>query len=203
MDITRRNFIKLAAAGGLILSAGKVFAATNEKILIAYFSRTGEEYGVGHIAKGNTEIVAELIAQKIGGDIFKIEPVTPYPDGYEDCKTVASREKATKARPAFAGDVADFELYTMIFVGYPIWYGDAPQIVYTFLERYDFGGKKIVPFCTHGGSGLSGTEQRISLTCPAAQLLKGFAIRGATAQNDHSQTEKLVAENLRRLGLIG
>ena len=201
MDITRRNFIKLAAAGGLILSAGKVFAATNEKILIAYFSRTGEEYGVGHIAKGNTEIVAELIAQKIGGDIFKIEPVTPYPDGYEDCKTVASREKATKARPAFAGDVADFEQYTMIFVGYPIWYGDAPQIVYTFLERHDFGGKKIVPFCTHGGSGLSSTDQTISMTCPTAKILQGFAISGRTAQNNRAQAESAVVDHLKRLGL--
>ena len=201
MDISRRKFLAMAGAAGLFLSFGKVHAASNEKILVAYYSRTGEEYGLGNITKGNTAIVAEIIAQKTGGDLFEIKPVTPYPDSYEECKTVASREKATKARPPFIGSV-DVANYDLIFVGYPIWYGDAPQIIYTFLEGNDFGGKKIVPFCTHGGSGLSSTDQNISLTCPTAKILQGFAIQGKTAQNDFSRTESLVEENLRRLGLI-
>lgn len=201
MDISRRKFLTLAGAAGLFLSFGKVHAAANEKILIVYYSRTGEEYGLGNITKGNTAIVAEIIAQKTGGDLFEIKPVTPYPDSYEECKTVASREKATKARPPFVGSV-DVANYDLIFVGYPIWYGDAPQVVYTFLESYDFGGKKIIPFCTHGGSGLSSTDQNISLTCPNAKILQGFAIKGATAQKDFPKTESLVEENLRRLGLI-
>ncbi len=200
MNMTRRNFLKLAGAAGILFSFGKVRAA-NEKILVAYYSRTGEEYGVGNITKGNTAIVAEIIAQKTGGDIFEIKPVTPYPAGYEECKKVASREKATKARPPFVGGV-EISNYDLIFVGYPIWYGDAPQIVYTFLEAYDFGGKKIVPFCTSGGSGLSSTDQNISLTCPTAQILQGFEIHGATAQNNFSRTESLVVENLKRLNLI-
>ena len=202
MEITRRNFLKLAGAAGIFLSAGKVFAAADEKILVAYFSRTGEEYSIGNITKGNTEIVAEIIAQKTGGNLFEIKPATPYPDGYEDCKKIASREKATKARPEFVGGVENFSQYTAVFVGYPIWYGAYPQIIATFLERYDFAGKKIIPFCTHGGSGLSGTDQAISLACPSAKILSGFAIRGAIAQRDRAQTEKLVAENLRRLGFI-
>lgn len=201
MDITRRNFIKLAGTAGLLLSFGKVQAASNEKILVAYYSRTGEEYGLGHITKGNTAIVAEIIAQKTGGDLFEIKPVTPYPDSYEECKTIASREKATKARPPFVGSV-DISGYDIIFVGYPIWYGDAPQIVYTFLEGSDFSGKKIVPFCTHGGSGLSSTDQTISLTCPNAKILQGFEIRGATAQNNFNQTEVRVVEHLKKLGLV-
>ena len=201
MNITRRDFLKLAGATGLALSFGRVEAATNEKILVVYFSRTGEEYGTGNISKGNTEIVAEIIAQRTGGDLFEIKPVTPYPAGYEDCKKVASREKATKARPEFVSDI-DVAPYTMIFCGYPIWYGDAPQIVYTFLERHDFGGKKIVPFCTHGGSGLSSTDQTISMTCPTAKVLRGFEMRGSVAQNNRSQAESTVVENLRRLGLM-
>ena len=201
MDISRRKFLALVGATGLFLSFGKVHAASNEKILVAYYSRTGEEYGLGNITKGNTAIVAGIIAQKTGGDLFEIKPVTPYPDSYEECKTVASREKATKARPPFIGSV-DVANYDLIFVGYPIWYGDAPQIIYTFLEGNDFGGKKIVPFCTHGGSGLSSTDQNISLTCPTAKILQGFAIQGKTAQNDFSRTESLVEENLKRLGLI-
>ena len=200
MNITRRDFLKLAGSAGLLLSFGRVDAAAQEKILVVYFSRTGEEYGLGNISKGNTAIVAELIAQKVGGDLFELKPVTPYPDSYEDCKKIASREKATKARPEFVGDV-DVAPYTMVFVGYPIWYGDAPQIVYTFLERHDFGGKKIVPFCTHGGSGLSSTDQQIALTCQTAKILQGFAISGRTAQNNHAQTESTVVEHLKRLGL--
>ena len=201
MDITRRNFIKLAGTAGLLFSFGKVQAASNEKILVAYYSRTGEEYGLGNITKGNTAIVAEIIAQKTGGDLFEIKPVTPYPDSYEECKKIASREKATKARPPFVGSV-DISGYDIIFIGYPIWYGDAPQIVYTFLEGSDFSGKKIVPFCTHGGSGLSSTDQTISLTCPKAKILQGFEIRGATAQNNFNQTEARVVEHLKKLGLI-
>ncbi|MBR3498640.1 MAG: twin-arginine translocation signal domain-containing protein [Selenomonadaceae bacterium] len=200
MEITRRKFLQLAGAAGLMLSFGKVSAA-NEKILVVYFSRTGEEYGLGKITKGNTEIVAEFIAQKTGSDLFELKPVTPYPAGYEDCKKVASREKATKARPPFVGGV-DVSAYEIIFVGYPVWYGDAPQIVYTFLEGNDFGGKKIVPFCTHGGSGLSSTDQNISLVCPTAKILQGFEVRGSIPQNNRARAEAIVAENLKRLGLI-
>ena len=201
MNMTRRNFLKLAGAAGVLFSFGKVHAATNEKILVVYYSRTGEEYGVGTITKGNTAIVAEMIAQKTGADIFEIKPVTPYPDSYEECKKIASREKAIKARPPFIGDV-DISGYDIIFVGYPIWYGDAPQVVYTFLESHDFGGKKIVPFCTSGGSGLSSTDQNIALTCPTAQILQGFEIHGSIAQKNYSQTDKLASDNLKRLGLI-
>ncbi len=201
MDINRREFVKMAGTAGVLLSFGKVAAASNEKILVVYYSRTGEEYGLGNITKGNTAIVAEIIAKQTGGNLFEIKPVTPYPDSYEECKTIASREKATKARPPFVGDI-DISGYDTIFVGYPIWYGDAPQVIYTFLESYDFSGKKIVPFCTHGGSGLSSTDQNIMLTCPSAKVLQGFAIQGSTAQKNFSRTESIVADNLKRLGLI-
>ena len=199
--MSRREFVKMAGTAGVLLSFGKVAAASNEKILVAYYSRTGEEYGLGNISKGNTAIVAEIIAKQTGGDLFEIKPVTPYPDSYEECKTVASREKATKARPPFIGDV-DISGYDTIFVGYPIWYGDAPQIVYTFLESHDFSGKKIVPFCTHGGSGLSSTDQNIMLTCPNAKVLQGFELRGSVAQKNSAQVESIVSDNLKRLGLI-
>ena len=203
MNITRRNFLKLAGAAGILLSTGRAFAATiDEKFLIAYFSRTGEEYGVGTITKGNTAIVAEIISQKVGGDLFEIKPVTPYPVNYDECTKLASREKASNVRPAIVGNVANFEQYTTIFIGYPIWWGAYPMIVATFLESYDFGGKNIVPFCTHGGSGLSSTDQSIALACPTAKVLKGFAITGSTAQHDRAKTESIVDENLKRLDFI-
>lgn len=190
VNMTRRNFIKLAGTTGLLLSFGRVDAATSEKILVAYFSRTGEEYGIGTISKGNTAIVAEIIAQKVGGNLFEIKPVTPYPNSYEDCKRIASREKATKAQPAFVGDVENFSQYTMIFIGYPIWYGAYPQIVETFLKRYDFGGKKIFPFCTHEGSGLGGSVNYIKKICPKAVISDGLAIYGSQAGQSAAQVER-------------
>ena len=199
MDITRRNFLKLAGTAGILAAFGKVEAVTNGKILIAYFSRTGEEYGVGNITKGNTAIVAEIIAQKTGGDLFEIKPVKPYPNNYKECTNIASTEKASNARPAIIDKVENFSQYDTIFIGYPIWWGAYPMIIATFLESYDFSGKKIIPFCTHGGSGLSSTDQNISLACPNSQILKGFAITGSTAQKNRAQTESIVTENLKRL----
>ena len=197
-----KKFIALCLAFCLMfLAGGTGFAAPNgEKILVAYFSRTGEEY-MGTIAKGNTEIVAEIIAKKVGGDLFKITPSKDYPFDYEECKTVASREKATKARPELASTVKNFQDYDTIFIGYPIWYGDMPMPVYTFVESYDFSGKKIIPFCTHGGSGLSSTDQSLTLLCPNAKILQGFESRGVSAQKNFTQTEEKISEWLAKLNL--
>jgi len=175
------------------LTAGANVTYAQSKVLVAYFSRTGNEYGVGNIAKGNTQIVAEIIASKTGANLFRIDTVQKYPADYDACTKIASREKATKARPTLTAKVDNFAQYDIIFVGYPIWYGDMPMAVYTFLESYDFSGKTIVPFCTHGGSGLSSTDQQITLTCPNAKLLQGFEMRGATAQKNPAEAEEKVS----------
>ena len=180
--------------------AGENITHAQGKILVAYFSRTGEEYSVGNITKGNTAKVAEIIAAKTGADIFEIKPVKPYPTNYNECTKIASREKATKARPAIVGKVENFSDYDTIFLGYPIWWGDAPMVIYTFLASYDFSGKNIVPFCTHGGSGLSSTEQQITLACPNAKILQGFEIRGTTAQKNSAETESKVSAWLTKIG---
>lgn len=164
------------------------------KVLVAYFSRTGENYGVGVIEKGNTEIIAEMIASKTDGDIFRIESVNAYPSGYDDCTEAAKKEKNSNARPELTGFVTDFDDYDVIYLGYPIWWSDMPMPVYTFLESYDFSGKTIIPFCTHAGSGLSETASSIRKTCPGATILDGFAISGTTAQNDRDSAEKQVAD---------
>ena len=170
------------------------------KILVAYFSRTGEEYGVGNITKGNTAKVAEIIAEKVGADVFEIKPVKPYPQNYKECTQVASQEKAKKVRPEIVGKVENFSDYDTIFLGYPIWWGDAPMVIYTFLASYDFAGKNIVPFCTHGGSGLSSTDQQFTLACPNAKILQGFEIRGTTAQNNKAETESKISAWLTKIG---
>ena len=160
-----------------------------KKILVAFFSRTGENYAVGHIEQGNTHIVAELIASATGGTLFRIEPATPYPDDYRACTEVAQREKRSKARPALVGDIA-VEEYDVIFLGYPNWWGDLPMCVYTFLEQHNWQGKVVIPFCTHEGSGLSDTENRLRAACRGASVLNGLAVRGSVAQNEREKARK-------------
>lgn len=179
---------------GLLLNSNVAAAMPQGKVLVAYFSRVGNEYSVGSITKGNTAIIADIIAETTGADLFEIKPVKPYPTNYDECTKMASREKATKARPEITGKIENFQSYDTIFIGYPIWWGDMPMVVYTFLESYDFSGKKIVPFCTHGGSGLSSTDQAITLACPNSRILQGFAIRGVVAQNNADEAKTKVKE---------
>lgn len=169
-----------------------------KKILVAFFSRAGENYAVGHIEKGNTHIIAEMIAAETDGDLFHIEPVTPYPDDYTECTEVAKRELNAKARPAIKGDTA-VEDYDIIFIGYPNWWGDMPMPVYTFIEKHSWQGKTVIPFCTHEGSGLSGTENKLKTACQGATVLKGLAVRGATAQNAQAQAKESVNNWLGKL----
>ena len=132
--------------------------ATGSNILVAYFSLTGEQYEVGVIEKGNTEIVAEMIAETTGADTFKIESTEEYPTTYDVLLEISRNEKDNP--PEIAGTVDNMEDYDTIFLGYPIWWGDTPTIIKVFLQSYDFSGKTIIPFCTHGGSGLAGTDRK-------------------------------------------
>ena len=157
-------------------------AKKDSKILAAYFSRADENYGVGVVKKGNTQILAEFIAQELNADSFHIQTLTPYPKNYRECTNVASEERKKNARPELAGSIPNVGEYDIIFLGCPIWWGDLPMAMYTFLEPSDFSGKTIIPFCTHEGSGESGTARRIQSACPKAMVLKAFSMRGQTAQ---------------------
>ncbi len=171
-----------------------------KKILVVYFSRTGEEYNVGTITKGNTAIIAEMIAQKTGADTFEVKAATPYPDNYQACTEIAKRELETNARPAFAKNIDNLAQYDTVFVGFPIWWGAVPRVMMTFLESNDFSGKTIIPFCTHGGSGLAGTEREVADACRNAKVLQGLAISGRVAQNDSVAAQKDVDAWLKDLG---
>lgn len=153
-------------------------------VLVSCFSRAGENYGVGVIEEGNTRIIADMIAEETGADIFEIARVTPYPEAYDATTEEAQAEKNAGARPELTGTVENFADYDVIFIGYPNWWGDMPMPVYTFLESYDFSGKTVIPFCTHAGSGLSGTVGTIRDKLSGATVLDGLAIPGTTAQND-------------------
>ena len=100
--------------------------AAEKKVLIVYYSRAGENYGVGNIAKGNTEIIAEMIAKKTGGTLLHVEPAKEYPKGYDDCINVAKKELAQDARPAIKPVNVNPEDFDEIYVGYPVWWGEMP-----------------------------------------------------------------------------
>lgn len=170
----------------------------SKKVLVVFFSRTGENYAVGNIEKGNTHIIAEMIAKETGDKLFRIETVKPYPDEYKACVEVAKAEKENNARPEVKGDVK-VEDYDVIFLGYPNWWGDMPMAVYTFIEKHNWNGKTVVPFCTHEGSGLSGTERKLKDACKGATVSEGLAIKGTTAQNSQPQALKAVQTWLKKV----
>ncbi|MBE6872854.1 MAG: flavodoxin [Ruminococcus albus] len=171
-----------------------------KNILVVYFSRADENYNVGTIDVGNTQIVAEYIASEVGADSFHIETVTPYPADYDECCDVAKQELADKARPEIQGGVENMEQYDIVFLGYPIWWGDMPMAVYTFMDSCDFSDKVVIPFNTHEGSGESGTYSAIASYLPNAQVLDGMAIQGKTAQEFSSDTQQAVRDWLYGLG---
>lgn len=153
-----------------------------EKCLVAYFSRAGNNYVSGKIVNlpvGNTKVVAGMIREITGGDVFRIDTVKSYPRDYTATTNVAKKELNDNSRPGLSSHVENMESYNVIFLGYPNWWGTMPMPVFTFLEEYDLSGKTIVPFCTHEGSGLGRSEKDISKLCPKATLLKGLAVHGS------------------------
>ena len=154
------------------------------KILIAYYSRKGQNYvngAIKNLSKGNTEVVAEFIQRAVGGELFEIETVKNYPADYTECTEVAKVEIRQKARPELKNYLTSIDAFDKIFLGYPIWWSIPPLAVSTFLERYDFSGKKIFPFATHEGSGLGGSVSYIKKICPTADVAAGLAVHGAEA----------------------
>ena len=177
-------------------------AEENNDVLVVYFSRTGEQYQVGVIDKGNTAIVAEMIAEKTGADLFEIIPETDYPYTYNELLDVAKKEQREKARPAIKGDLPDLSQYKTIFIGAPVWWNDWPMIMYTFFENNaeELAGKSLVPFSTHGGAGLSGFDKKLQSVCKDSQILTGLAISGKDAQNDQDKVRSTVNNWLSGLG---
>ena len=153
-----------------------------EKCLIVYYSREGNNYVSGKIVNlpiSNTKVVANMIQQITGGDVFRIDTIKSYPEDYTETTDVVKKEKNENARPKLSSHVESMDSYNVIFLGYPNWWGTMPMPVFTFLEEYDFSGKTIIPFCTHEGSGLGRSEKDIAKFCPKASLLKGLAIHGS------------------------
>lgn len=148
----------------------------DHKVLVAYFSATGTTKGV-----------AEHIANGLNADIYEIVPEDPYTEAdlnYNDNNSRTTIEmNDPNARPAISGSVENMEQYDIIFVGYPIWWGEAPRIVSTFMESYDFSGKTIVPFCTSGGSGIGSSASNLERLTSGATWLDGRRLNGSDSQD--------------------
>lgn len=175
-------------------------ARSDQRVLVVYFSRADENTGgVGYIEKGNTKILAEMIAERTHGDLFEIKTVKPYPKEYRPATEVAKQEKEENARPEIVGELPDLSKYDVVFLGYPIWWSDMPMPVYTFLDRENFAGKIILPFCTHEGSGLSDTQRSIA-DVTKADVREGFALQGHIAQKSPEEARTALYEWMSKQG---
>lgn len=158
--------------------------------IIAYFSRRNENYVNGVIKNleiGNTEVVAGIIQKLTGADFFKIEPVREYSKDYNDCIDEARADQRRDARPELKVYPESLEEYDTIYLGYPNYWGTMPMVMFTFLEHFDFGGKKIFPFCTHEGSGMGNSENDIKRICPNANIKRGLTLYGGSVKNAESE----------------
>lgn len=168
--------------------------------LVVVFSHAGENYDVGVIEEGNTLKMARIIAEQTGADLFELVPVVPYSNVYDEVLDQATEEQRTNARPEYEGEIENWAQYDTVFIGYPIWWGEIPNIVYTFMEAYDFTGKTVVPFNTHEGSGQAHSQRDIENLLDA-NVLKGLPVRGSKAQNDAQGTAADVESWLKSIGL--
>ncbi|MDE6070004.1 MAG: hypothetical protein K2F92_03880 [Alistipes sp.] len=157
----------------------------SRKILVAYFS-----WG------GTTQRMAQEIVRQTGADLFRIDPVVPYPTEYTPCTEVARAEKEADARPAIANEVENWNDYDTVFIGCPVWWWTTPMIICTFAESYDFAGKTVVPFCTYAATYRDETLTRIVELTPDAAHLTG---EGLTSGRINEQT---IATWLRNIDMI-
>ncbi|MFI7461284.1 flavodoxin [Nonomuraea sp. NPDC049646] len=175
-------------------------AAAGRTVLLVYFSRPGENYHYGGrrtLKTGNTEVLAQMISERLDCDTYRIQPAAPYPDDYEQTVARNVQEQDADARPAIAGALPDLGLYRVVLLASPIWNVRAPVIMTTFTDRFDFTGKTIRPLTTFAMSGLGTTEADYAASCPGATLGEGLAVRGETVADAGPDVDAW----LRRTGL--
>ncbi len=185
--------------------------SSGSHVLIAYFSMPEDidisgidaDAGASIVVKdgealGNVQFMAQTIQEAIGGDLFRIETTQQYPLDHDPLVDQAAEEQDADARPELSSHIENLEQYDTVLLGYPNWWGDLPQPLYTFLEEYDFSGKTIIPFCPHGGSGFSRTESTIAdLQSGAEVSVNGFSI----SRNEVADSADEVTEWAQGLGL--
>lgn len=168
------------------------------KTLIAYFSRADENYFGGtlrYVGVGNTEIVAGIIKELIDADVFKIQMKKPYSPVYKTCIEEAKADLRAKARPELVSAPESVDGYDTVILAYPNYWGTMPMAVFTFLEKYDFSGRRILPLCTNEGSGMGASVRDIAATCPGAQIAEGLPVNGSAAGDCGPAVEKWLKTN--------
>ena len=163
------------------------------KILIAYYSRADENYFGGamrYVKVGNTEIVCSIMKELLPADSFKIEMKNPYSPVYMTCIEEAKKDLRAKARPELLSLPDSIDGYDTVVLAYPNYWGTMPMAVFTFLEQFDFSGKRILPLCTNEGSGLGASVGDLQKTCPGAEIAKGLAVSGSHVANAKPRIEK-------------
>lgn len=182
-----------------------------DDILIAYFTRpenleqeptveavSGSSFNViDNTLVGDVQVIAEMIAEQTGGELFSIQTEAGYPNVYNELTAFSTREVEEDARPTLKAEVAQMNEVDVLFIGFPVWGYRAPRAVLTFLETYDLTDKQIIPFATHGGSGLTNSQNELQTLYPAYDFLEGFAARAGSVEN----AEPEVLEWLDHMGL--
>ena len=168
------------------------------KTLIAYFSRADENYFGGamrYVKVGNTEIVSNLMKEMLPADTFKIEMKEPYSPVYMTCIEEAKQHLRANARPELESVPESIDGYDTVILAYPNYWGTMPMAIFTFLERFDFSGKTILPLCTNEGSGMGGSERDIKRLCPGATVKAGLSITGSSAATSAGSVKRWLSQN--------
>ena len=166
----------------------------DKKSLIIYFSRADENYFGGkmrYIDKGNTEVIAEYIKDITGADIFKVEPLNPYPKNYMECIEEA-KVRTREHKAPIKENIPDISSYEVIYIGSPIYWGGMPEEMFTALKGLNYSWKIIRPFTTHEGSGLSSVPRQLKEICVGGDILDGLAIVGSQVNNAKEKVENWI-----------
>jgi flavodoxin len=175
--------------------------APASNVLLAYFSRPGENYYYGgrtNLEIGNTEVVAGLISSAVSVDVYRIEAEDPYPDSYDATVERNVAEQNSEARPAIAGVIPSVATYDTVLLGSGIWNVQPPMIMRTFIERVDLTGKTIFPFVTYAVSGMGRATDDYARLCPQSEIGEGLAVRGEEASAARAEVDTW----LRAIGLL-
>lgn len=167
--------------------------------LVVFYSRKGENHmpgGIQVLEKGHTHYAAEFIAKAVDADLFEIDTVKAYAANYRECCMEAVAEIKSGARPEIKGFVESIDEYDTVFVCFPCWCGTAPMCVFTFLEHYDWAGKKVLPLCTNEGSGLANAPRDIGKACAGAVLGEGLSVKGHQVKDSEELIAAWARENV-------
>lgn len=132
------------------------------------------------------------LPEKVGGELYEITTVTPYTDDYDNLLDQAQQEQRDDTRPEIANHIDNFEKYEVVFVGYPNWWSDTPMAILSFLEQYNFTGKTVVPFCTHGSGGFGSSIKSITDSASKANILDGFEVSGSSVESANDDVIKWI-----------